>query len=83
MRSQRNKKCVYNQKFIKGIKITVNTVIELTYKVFNYMHKDSYLLFERFGQNSLETFANNILLELEKITFPSMSLVMPTLFETK
>ena len=29
------------------------------------------------------TFANNILLELEKINYPSMTLAVPTLFETR
>ena len=28
------------------------------------------------------TFASNILMELEKINYPSMTLVMPTFFET-
>ena len=30
MKSLRNKKCFYHQKYINGIKITVHTVIELT-----------------------------------------------------
>ena len=33
------KKCLYNHKSIKGIKITVHTVIKLAYKVFNYSIK--------------------------------------------
>ena len=36
MRSHRNKKCLYNHKSVKGIKINVDTVIEQTYKVFDY-----------------------------------------------
>ena len=36
LKSLRNKKCLYNHKSIKGIKITVHTVIELTYTVLNY-----------------------------------------------
>ena len=35
-KSQRNKKCLYNHKSVKGIKITVHTVIEQPYKVFYY-----------------------------------------------
>ena len=35
MRSYRNKKCLYNDKSIKGIKITAHTVIELVYKFFD------------------------------------------------
>ena len=34
--SQRNKKCLFNHKFVKGIKINVHTVIEQAHKVFNY-----------------------------------------------
>ena len=36
MKSQRNKKCLYNDKFIKGIKINVYTVIEQAYIVFSF-----------------------------------------------
>ena len=36
MKSHRNKKWLYNQKSIKDIKITIRTVIELSYKVFDY-----------------------------------------------
>ena len=35
MKSHRDKKCLYNHKSIKGIKITVYTVIEPVYKVFD------------------------------------------------
>ena len=35
-KSQRNKKCLYNHKFVKCIKINVRTVIEQSYNVFNY-----------------------------------------------
>ena len=31
-----NKKCLYNHKSVKGIKINVHTVIEQAYKVFDY-----------------------------------------------
>ena len=57
MKSQRNKKCLYNHKFIKGIKINVHTVMELAHKVFRYcMHKVSHVLAERFSQDPLETY---------------------------
>ena len=35
MKSQKNKKCSYTQKSEKGIKVTVNTVIEQAYKAFD------------------------------------------------
>ena len=35
-KSQRNKKCSYNPKSENGIKINVHTLIEQTYKVFDY-----------------------------------------------
>ena len=36
---QRNKKCLYNHKSVKGIKINVHTVnIEQAYKVFDYAY---------------------------------------------
>ena len=34
--SQRNKRCLYNDKSVKGIKINVHTVIEQAYKVLDY-----------------------------------------------
>ena len=44
------------------------------------MHKVSYVLPKIFSQDTLETFfAKNILLELERINYPSMTLIMPTL----
>ena len=43
------------------------------------MYKVSYVLAKRFSQDL--TFANNIL--LEKINYPSVTLVIPKLFETK
>ena len=43
------------------------------------MYNVSYVLAERFNQDLLETFANNVLLELENITDPSITLL--TLFE--
>ena len=36
MKSQRNKKYLYDHKFVKGIKINVHTAIEQAYKVFDY-----------------------------------------------
>ena len=33
--SQRNKKCLYNHKSIKGTKITVHAVTELAHKIFD------------------------------------------------
>ena len=36
MKSLRNKECLYQQKSINSIKITVRTVIELAYKVFDH-----------------------------------------------
>ena len=42
------------------------------------MHKISYVLVKDLVKIRLKlTFASNILLELEKITYPSMTLVMP------
>ena len=35
MKSQRNKKCLYNHKSIKGTKITVHAVTELAHKIFD------------------------------------------------
>ena len=35
-KSQRNKKCLFNHKSIKGIKINVHTVIEQTHKICDY-----------------------------------------------
>ena len=47
---------------------------------FSIMHKVSYVLPKIFSQDTLETFfAKNILLELERINYPSMTLIMPTL----
>ena len=36
MKSQRNKKSLYNHKFIKGIKSNVHPVMEEAHKVFDY-----------------------------------------------
>ena len=47
------------------------------------MQKASYVLAERFSQDQLDTVASNILLEFAKIKYPSMNLVMTSLFETK
>ena len=47
------------------------------------MHKVSYVLAKRFSQDPLETYFSNNILELEKIIYASMALIMLTLFETK
>ena len=67
----------------EGLKITVHSVIELV--TFLIMHKVSYVLTERFCQDPLENyFASNVLLELAKITHPSMTLAIMTIpSETK
>ena len=36
MKSQRNKECLYNHTFTKGIKIIAHTVIEKLYQTFDY-----------------------------------------------
>ena len=51
---------------------------------FSMMHKVSNVLAEDLFKTHWKlTFVSNILLELKKIKYPSMNLVMPTLFETK
>ena len=59
MKSQRNKKCLYNHKSIKGTKITVHAVTELAHKIFDQCIKLStvlYVLAERSRQDPLETY---------------------------
>ena len=51
MTSQRNKKCLYNHKSVKDIKINVYTVTEQAL----IMNKVSDVLTERFSQDPLET----------------------------
>ena len=52
MKSQRNKKCLYNHKSVKCIKINVHTVIEQA----SIKRKVSDVLVERFCQDPLETY---------------------------
>ena len=50
--SQRNKKCLYNHKSVKGIKINIHTAIEQA----SIMNKVSDVLPEKFNQDPLETY---------------------------
>ena len=78
----KNKKCLCNSKSKKGVKITLHTVIELAYKIFDY----SYVLAKRISRGEIHyklTSAKNILSEFGKISYTSMTLVVSTLFESQ
>ena len=69
MKSLRNKKFLYHPKYLKDIKITVHTVIQLGYEASDYASFMYVKIHEK------RTFANNIFLGLDKIIYLSMTLV--------
>ena len=50
----------------------------LHYQTFIRLH-----ITERFSQDPLETYFANNILDLEKINYPSMTLIIPTLLKNK